>query len=313
VVEWTAPAQALFGPQGAPGQSLIQATRSTELEELAAHALAGEMDCDQQILLGQEALPYRARAIRAGQFGAVLVLQDLSTLQRLGRARRDFVANISHDLRTPLTSIRLLVESLQAGIAPAAADPPAVLQKISTEVRALEQLAQELLDLAQIESGQAIVKLVPTSLAQLAAETGERFAPQAAHKEQKLSIEIAPHWVVLADADKLSRALGNLVHNALKFTPAGGQIWVRAYPHEADVLVEVADTGPGISPQDLPRVFERFFQGDRSRASSGTGLGLAIAKHIIEAHGGRLWAESEGLPGKGARFRFTLLLDSQPA
>jgi len=309
VLAWNSVAEALFGPHVAVGQTLILATRSTDLDQLAARALAGETDCDQQMGLGLESTPYRARAIRAGEYGAVLVLQDLSVLQRLGRARRDFVANISHELRTPLTSIRLLVESLQAGVVESPDEIDAVLQKIETEVQALEQMAQELLDLAQIESGKAIVKLVPIRLPQLVAETVERFEPQAMAKQQTLSTDIPSHMEVLADGDLLSRALGNLVHNAIKFTPAQGHIWVRASQQDADVLMEVADTGPGIPPEDLPRVFERFFRGDRSRASraGGTGLGLAIAKHVIEAHGGRIWVESEGRPGQGAIFRFTLL------
>jgi two-component system phosphate regulon sensor histidine kinase PhoR len=106
---------------------------------------------------------------------------------------------------------------------------------------------------------------------------------------------------------QVNRALGNLLHNAIKFTPTEGRIWVRAQAHNGEVLVEVADTGPGIAPEDLPRVFERFFRGDRSRRSGGTGLGLAIAKHVVEAHGGKIWVESEGRPGHGATFRFTLL------
>ena len=314
VLAWNAVAESLFGPHGAVGQSLILATRSTDLDQLAARALADESDCDQQVGLGSEGTPYRVRAIRAGEFGAVLVLQDLSVLQRLGRARRDFVANISHELRTPLTSIRLLVESLQAGVVQSPEEIDAVLQKMKTEVQALEQMAQELLDLAQIESGKAIVKLVPVRLPHLVAETMERFETQAMAKQQTLITEIPAQMEVLADGDLLSRALGNLLHNAIKFTPAQGQIWVRASQQGADVLVEVADTGPGIPPEDLPRVFERFFRGDRSRPSQGggTGLGLAIAKHVVEAHGGRIWVESEGRPGQGATFRFTLLSNDQP-
>jgi len=302
-------ATTLFGPLDASGETLILLTRSTELEQLVTRALAGETDCDQQVTLTNEGQPYRARAIRAGEFGAVLVLQDLSTLQRLGRARRDFVANISHELRTPLTSIRLLIESLQSGVVKSQDDYPGIFQKIHSEVQVLEQMAQELLDLAQIESGKAIVKLVSTPLQGLVAETVEHFEPQAAHKQQTISMEVPPDLVVLADAEKLSRALGNLVHNALKFTPEQGRIWVRAVPIDGDVQVEVVDTGIGIPPEDLPRVFERFYRGDRSRASGGTGLGLAIAKHVIEAHGGKIWVESTGRPGQGATFRFTLLAD----
>jgi two-component system phosphate regulon sensor histidine kinase PhoR len=301
-------AQALFArPERAQaGQTLIVATRSVELDELAAHALAGGEDCDRQITLNGQ--PYRARAVpvgAAGEFGVVIALQDLGELQRLGRARRDFIANISHELRTPLTSIHLLLDGLLSG---AARDPAAnaALEKIAAEVHTLEQMAQELLDLAQIESGKALVRLVPTPVAALVSRTVERLAPQTAHKRQSVKVDVPPDLLALADAEQLSRALGNLLHNAIKFTPAEGAITLRASRREGDVLIEVADTGPGIRPEDLPRVFERFFRGDRARAGSGTGLGLAVAKHVIEAHGGRLWVESEGRPGRGAIFRFTL-------
>ncbi len=135
----------------------------------------------------------------------------------------------------------------------------------------------------------------------------ERLAPQAAQKRQTVTVEAPPGLAVLADAEQINRALGNLLHNAIKFTPPEGQVWVRARAAEGDVVIEVADTGPGIPPEDLPRVFERFFRGDRARAGGGTGLGLAIAKHVVEAHGGRIWVESEGRSGRGATFRFTLL------
>jgi two-component system phosphate regulon sensor histidine kinase PhoR len=242
-----------------------------------------------------------------GELGVVLVLQDLSEVQRLGRARRDFIANISHELRTPLTSIHLLLDNLVSGMARAPDEFTASLEQIGAEVQVLEQMAQELLDLAQIESGQAVVRLVPTPVEDLVANAVERLRPQAEHKHQAMTVEVPAGLTALADAMQVNRALGNLLHNAIKFTPTEGRIWVRAQAHNGEVLVEVADTGPGIAPEDLPRVFERFFRGDRSRRSGGTGLGLAIAKHVVEAHGGKIWVESEGRPGHGATFRFTLL------
>jgi len=298
------------------GHTLIVATRSVELDELAAHVLDGGEDRDRQVLLNGQ--PYRARAVVAADangevFGVVLALQDLSTVQQLGRAQRDFIANISHELRTPLTSIRLLLDSLLSGAVRDTAESNSVLHKIETEVLALEQMAQELLDLAQIESGQALVRLVPTPVAQLVNETVRRLAPQAAHKRQVMSVEVPPELVVLADTEQMNRALGNLLHNAIKFTPPEGQVWVRARAAEGDVVIEVADTGPGIPPEDLPRVFERFFRADRARTGGGTGLGLAIAKHVVEAHGGKIWVESEGRAGRGAVFRFTLLADRLPS
>jgi two-component system phosphate regulon sensor histidine kinase PhoR len=300
VIDLNPAAQALFGAQA--GQTLILATRSIELDELAGHALAGGDDCDRQIALNR--LPYRARAVvatppeGAPPVGVVLALSDLGELQRLGRARRDFIANISHELRTPLTAIRLLLDSLPADKA------SAPLEKIGVEMQALEQMAQELLDLAQIESGQAVVRLVPLPVTELVKRAVQRLAPLAAQKNQTVTLEVPPPLVALADAEQINRALGNLLHNAIKFTPEGGQIEVRATRAGDEVTIEVADTGPGIALEDLPRVFERFFRSDRSRAGGGTGLGLAIAKHVVEAHGGRLTVESAG---RGAIFRFTLL------
>jgi two-component system phosphate regulon sensor histidine kinase PhoR len=288
------------------------ATRSVDLDELAAHVLEGGEDRDRQIVLNGQ--PFRVRAHPAGAHGLALVLSDLSELQRLGRARRDFIANISHELRTPLTSVRLLVESLLSGVTRDPQHRQALLQNINTEVRALEQMAQELLDLSQIESGQAIVRLLPTPVEQIVHTAVDRLKPQAEHKRLRLEIDVPADLIALADADMVNRALGNLLHNAIKFTPADGRIRVAAAAANGDVLIQVADDGPGIPPADLPRVFERFYRGDRSRKSGGTGLGLAIAKHVVEAHGGTIWAEAHGISGPGATICFTLLTgnDSLP-
>jgi two-component system phosphate regulon sensor histidine kinase PhoR len=306
-------ARELFGSLAESGRTLIEATRSVELDDLAAHCLKGGADCDRHVRLGHSSLPFRARAVRignpkvvGGRSGVVLVLQDLSEVQRLGRARRDFVANISHELRTPITSIRLLADTLRGTTPTDAATRDQLLEKISVETEALAQLSQELLDLAQIESGQALVRLLPTPAGEIVATVVERFAPQAQRKAQTVRSDVPPDLVAWADVAQVTRALGNLVHNAIKFTPAAGTIRVAASRSGADVLIEVSDTGPGIAPEDLPRVFERFFRADRSRAGDGTGLGLAIARHVIEAHGGRIWVESVGRPGQGATFRFTL-------
>ena len=304
-------ARALFSARDEPaGRSLIDLTRSGELDQLAADALAAGFastdardDLDRQMLIARR--PFRARAAAFGD-GAVLALSDVSELQRLGRARRDFVANISHELRTPLTSIRLLLENLLSG---SVHDPPEAtgqLKKIQIEVEALQQMAQELLDLAQIESGQILLRLVPTPVEELVAGVVDRLSAQAQRKHQTVSVDVSPRLTALADVEQVGRALGNLLHNAIKFTPTEGHIAVQARPLDGDVLIEVADTGPGIPPEDLGRVFERFFRGDRARTGGGTGLGLAIAKHVVEAHGGRIWVDSDGVPGRGATFRFTL-------
>jgi two-component system phosphate regulon sensor histidine kinase PhoR len=308
VTHATPGARELFGSSPPPiGRSLIEFTRSSEVDQLAADArAAGSAPSDElDRVIPIAGRPFRARAsVFSG--GVVLALSDVSELQRLGRARRDFVANISHELRTPLTSIRLLLDDLLSGAARDPKETKDQLRKIQVEVEALQQMAQELLDLAQIESGRTPVRLVPTPVTQLVGAAVDRLTPQAARKFQTIEVDVAPGLAVLADAELVSRALGNLLHNAIKFTPPEGRITLRAYPSSGDVVIEVADTGPGILPEDLPRVFERFFRADRSRAGGGTGLGLAIAKHVVQAHGGRIWAESDGLPGRGATFRFTL-------
>jgi len=297
----------LFGREPDGKLSLIEFTRSSELDQLVADARTSApafADLDRQIPLAGR--PYRARAV-AFSDGVALALSDVSELQRLGRARRDFIANISHELRTPLTSIRLLLETLASGAIQDPDEAAGLHQKIDLEVQTLQQIAQELLDLAQIESGQALLRMVPAPVAQLIAETVERLEPQATHKRQSVRVDVAPGLTALADAQQVSRALGNLVHNAIKFTPPDGEIRVRASLASGDdIQIEVADNGPGISPDDLPRVFERFFRGDRSRAGGGTGLGLAVSRDIVEAHGGKIWVESEGRPGRGTTFRFTL-------
>lgn len=290
----------LFGVMEA--RSLIEATRSLELETLATEAIrSGELVKRQITLNG---LVYAARAAPLAAGGIVLALEDVSEVQRLGRARRDFVANISHELRTPLASIRLLVDTLQAGALSDPAVASDMLSKISGEVDALAQLARELLDLTMIESGQMPLRLAPTPLLELVQEQVGRLSPQARQKRLTITADIAPDLCVLADGEMLTRVISNLAHNALKFTPPGGQIHVSAGRDGDNIVVSVTDTGPGISREELDRIFERFYKVDRARGQSGTGLGLAIARHIVEGHGGRIWAESE--PGHGATFRFTL-------
>lgn len=307
VVRLNGVARDLFGSDARPGVSLMTLSRSAELDDWVSTARANGGDIDAQVTLN--GLPIRIRAQAVGEERAVLVLREMSELQRLGRARRDFIANISHELRTPLTSIRLLVESLMKGRP--TEDPLPHLEKIDVEIQALEQMSQELLDLAQIESGQAVVRLIPVRVKQLMAHTVDRLQPQAERKQQVLSMQAADDLEALADFDQISRALGNLVHNAIKFTPEGGQIRLTASRADGDIVISVCDNGPGIAAADQSRVFERFFRADRARLrQSGTGLGLAIAKHVVEAHGGKIWVESEGIVGRGTTFSISVLPNS---
>ncbi len=308
-------AESFFGKLSETNHSLIAITRNHEIDKLAADVLAGHDDLDRQLFLTGRT--FRARAA-AFEGGAVVCLTDVSELQRLGRARRDFIANISHELRTPVTAIRLLTETLQG---PAGKNPEVargLVDKITVETDALAQLAQELLDLSAIESGQTMMKMVAVPLKPVLEGPVERLGELAARKLLTVTVDVPDDMQALIDKSQVERVVLNLLHNAIKFTPEKGQISLRAQAASAPVdtrtgkamegtwlEIEMKDTGSGIARDDLPRIFERFYRADRARTSGGTGLGLAIAKHIIEAHGGRIWAESDGL-NKGATFRFLL-------
>ena len=261
--------------------------------------------------------------IHQGSLVYLFILQDLTTIRRLETVRRDFISNLSHELRTPLASLRAVVETLQDG---ALADPPAAnrfLSRAEHEVDTMTQMVEELLELSRIESGRVPLRLSATAVAQLVQTPIERFRNQARRDDIEIALQIADGLPpVLADAARVQQVVNNLIHNALKFTPKSGRITVRAC-HVDDappavrrkvadalpcVIIAVSDNGPGIAPEDLPRIFERFYKSDRARTrgSSGTGLGLAIARHIVQAHNGRIWAESK--MGKGSTFYFNLLI-----
>lgn len=297
----------LFPVKHPIGRPLIEVIRDHETHQLLGEALAGHVGFVRQIHLDDRVfLVCVARFGSDGSQGAVVTLRDITELTRLSRARRDFVANISHDLRTPLTTIRLLVETLQRGAAGDKKLWSQLVERISAEVNVLERLVQELLDLSQLESGKVMLKLTPASLAQMVEEVIAHLASLAERKGITVSSMVTPSILVLADSEKLSQVLTNLIHNAIKFTPNGGRVVVGAQADEEWVRVSVEDTGIGIPAQELPRIFERFYTVDRARrrADGGIGLGLAIAKHIVEAHGGRIWAQSE--EGHGSTFYFTV-------
>jgi two-component system, OmpR family, phosphate regulon sensor histidine kinase PhoR len=240
-----------------------------------------------------------------GRRSYLVILQDLTQIRRLETVRRDFISNISHELRTPLAGLRALVETLRDG---ALDDPPAAarfLDRIEVEVDALTQMVQELLELARIESGKAPLRVQPTPLSDILLSPVERLQPQAERAGLKLSVKLPDNLPpVMADGRRTQQVVTNLVHNAIKFTPVDGRIQVSAHREGDEIVVTVSDTGVGVPPGDLSRIFERFYKTDRARSGGGTGLGLAIVKHIVQAHGGRVWVKSK--EGKGSDFFFTL-------
>ena len=297
-----------FG-QVPPGTSLMAYTGSLELEQLAQDALESQVEVTVERVIRLDDSPFQARAASNPQ-GVALSLSNITELQRLSRARQDFVANLSHELRTPLTSLRLLADTLmgQAGKgSPVVRD---LVGKMVVEVDALHQMAQEMLDLAAIESGRQVVRLVPMGAAEVVSVAVARLADQASRKGIDILIEIPPELSVLADAEQAGRAALNVLHNALRFTPEGGRVRIAAHadPSLEMGIISIEDTGPGIHPVDLERIFERFYRGAQPAKSSGTGLGLAIARHIMKAHGGRIWAENRRPPEKGAIFYLSFLL-----
>jgi two-component system phosphate regulon sensor histidine kinase PhoR len=249
-------------------------------------------------------------SVRAGPpqttCAAIVLVSEITELQRLGRVRRDFVANISHELRTPVTTLRLLADTLSHEMDP---HSPASewIAKLQGQIDALHQLTNELMDLALIESGQMPIKLIDLAVTDLIAQVVELFRAQAERKGIALQMDVTSDLHVLADPVGARRVLGNLLHNAIKFTPTQGQVIVRARLVADNIEFQVMDNGIGIPARDVPRIFERFYRVERARMPDevrGTGLGLAIAKHIVEGHGGRIWVES--LEGKGSTFYFTL-------
>ena len=235
----------------------------------------------------------------------LMILQDLSQVRRLEMVRRDFVGNVSHELKTPLASVRALVDTLRDGALEDPQAAPRFLEQLDGQVDDLTRIVEELLELARIESGNAGLKLAPESVDGLVQAALERLAPQLERNSIVIATQI-PEGLpkVLCERGRLEQVLVNLLHNAIKFTSVGGRVDIRVQSTGSEVTISVADTGVGIASEDLPRIFERFYKTDRARATGGTGLGLAISKHIILAHGGRIWVQST--LGKGSTFAFTL-------
>ena len=318
IIFYNQSAERFFQQRNPIGERLHTVIDSPELLSLAEVALREEENLEEQFVIADA--NYRVRTqvmLYSGEKRFLgIAMQDITDLVNLNRARRDLVANISHELRTPITRIRLIIEGLFLD-----ADKPKrkasiqSLKEIAMETDALLWLAQELLDLSMIESGQAIMRLVKTPLNAVVADAIERLEAQAEMKGLTIVSHVPQAYDVLCDADQLKRVLGNLLHNAIKWSPENDAITVTASENADEISVTVFDNGPGVADDLRERIFERFYQADVSRSGDeGTGLGLAICKHIVEAHGGRIWAEGNSL-GKGGHFLFTLLkadIDLQP-
>jgi two-component system phosphate regulon sensor histidine kinase PhoR len=299
-------------PGGLIGRTLIEAFLDIQTEQVARSAIeqgtaSGELggaDADGRRLL--------VRARRASSGGAWLILEDVSELRRLQQIRTEFIDNLSHELRTPLTTVSLLAETLNREADQVGATIPAKMRdrigKIEVETGHLVQMVSELLDLSRIESGGTIRAIDLVDLGQVATESTERLRLFADRQGVTLRVEAPPGLPpVRGDAARLAQVFVNLLHNAVKFSPDGGDVTVGVTIRDGSVVSSVADHGVGIPPAAQARIFERFYKVDRARVrgeAGGTGLGLAIARHIIEQHGGTIWVEST--EGAGSTFQFAL-------
>jgi two-component system phosphate regulon sensor histidine kinase PhoR len=295
-------AEAVFGKvNGTP--SLIGYTANLELENFASEVMGSERGEVMERVIHIEDRPYQARASALTE-GVGITLTNIVELQRLSRARQDMITNLSHELRTPITSLRLLADTLRG---PAGSDAEVardLVEKMVIEVDQLHQMAEELLDLAAIESGRQVMRLVPIAMADLIAGPIDRLKDQAERRDVGMIRKYDPEVKILADREQAARAILNVLHNAIKYSPEGGEVLISSETdlEGGQVVLSIMDAGPGIPPDELERVFERFYRSNWAWGTPGTGLGLAIARHILQAHGGRIWAENRGLPDRGAIF-----------
>ncbi len=285
------------------GKTPLEALRNLELEQLIAAPSARELTFP---MPAERVFAVNAAALR-NKTGTVVVFHDITRLKQLENVRKEFVANVSHELRTPLSIIKGYVETLLDDSPPDAATARQFLQTIQRHSRRLELLVEDLLSISALESQRAQLDFAPVVLRDLAGAVAEELASQAREKNMAVAIKMPDALPpARADRERLRQVFVNLLDNALKYTPAGGRVVISARQSGAEIECCVTDNGPGIAPEHLPRIFERFYRVDkaRSRELGGTGLGLSIVKHIVQAHGGRVWAESR--VGEGSRFCFTL-------
>ena len=295
-------------PEESMRQPFMMVSRDYELASLLRHALdyGGASSATVEVGLGRRLLETSASPVTGGteELG-LIVMRDVTEIRHLEAVRREFVANVSHELRTPLAAIKALVETLESGALDDPEVAPGFLSRIVGEVDRLADLVDDLLDLARLESGRITLSINNASPRDLVVRGTNRLLPLIERAQLHLEVDVPDDLPdIRADRARVEQVLLNIVHNAVKFTPPGGGLRVDASLAEAMVQFSIRDTGAGIPGDELPRLFERFYKADRARRTEGTGLGLAIAKHIIQAHGGTIWAEST--LGKGSTFFFTL-------
>jgi two-component system phosphate regulon sensor histidine kinase PhoR len=297
------------------GRNLLEVFLDPQIEAIARSAQAQGSAGGEVRLRGADGPALVVRARRSSSGGAWLALADVSELRRLQQIRAEFIDNLSHELRTPLTTVGLLAETLSRDAESAGNAIPAKMRdrigKIEVETGHLVQMVSEIMDLSRIESGTGLTLIDDLDLGQLAAASVERLRLFADRQGVRLRVDVPDDLPrIRGDEARLGQVFVNLVHNAVKFSPSGGEVVVAVRPAEGELVASVQDHGIGIPRAAQPRIFERFYKVDRARVRGetpgGTGLGLAIARHVVEQHGGRIWLEST--EGKGSTFSFALPL-----
>jgi len=300
--------------ENAKAKPLIEVIRDHELNDILKSCLETGQEQIVQFDSGISNKFLRAIAIlvdQERQGGALVLVQDLTELKGLQTMRRELVGNLSHEFRTPLAGIKAMVETLQGGAINDQTVTSDFLGRIEAEVNRLAQLVAELTELSRIETGKGELKLEQVDINLLIEEVIVQLKPQAERQNLSFNKKLTSDLpVIQADKERIRNVIVNLIHNAIKFSRTGGNITTATEIFEDSVLVEISDTGIGITEQDLPRIFERFYKTDKYRAGQGSGMGLAIAKHIVEAHGGEIKVRSE--EGKGSTFSFNLPITQSP-
>jgi two-component system phosphate regulon sensor histidine kinase PhoR len=291
------------------GRRYLEVIRHPDIVAQLAAALEGQrLEASELDLMREPGRTFVARAApvsASGGGGAVLVLHDITELRRADQVRRDFVANVSHELRTPLTAIRGYAEALLDEGA-LAGEARQFVETIGRHGARMERLVTDLLRLARLDARQERIERSPCDVARMFNDVVSDLAPLIESKRQRVNIDVAPAAAtVSADPAKLHDVVRNLVENAVNYSPDRADILLKTSREGGDVILTVADSGPGLPPEDLTRVFERFYRVDKSRARpGGTGLGLAIVRHLVELHGGGVSAANR--PEGGALFTVRL-------